>query len=489
MEQGKQKVIILGAGPAGLALAIKLLRRRELKNEVLVIEQNPYVGGITASFEYEGLVFDYGSHRLHPSTAEDILQDIRDLLGRDLLTRPRNGRIRLLGRFVKFPLNPLDLVLHLPLSFLIGIVWDTTKKIFKRKRKDNASYAEVLLNGLGQTICNTFYFPYARKLWKLNPEEISAVQAYRRISANNVMKMIRKALSVIPGFKSEKSGIFYYPSKGFGEICQAMAREVEQLGGEIKLSTTVREVHLQYNRGKSIIVAPSDVELKGDKSRLSPSFEEILADFVFSTIPMMDLVKSLRPKVPGEISNACQRLQYRSMIFCYLLLKTNYFTPYDAHYFPESDFIFSRMSEPKHYNASQEPRGLTGLCFEIPCSYGDEIWNASEDTISGRVVKDLEDAGLSIRSLIKANFIRRHPKVYPVYDLGYESHFQLVDDYLSQISGLISLGRQGLFVHDNVHQAIEMAYRASDCLQPQLVWNSVMWRSYREKFNRNVVVD
>jgi protoporphyrinogen oxidase len=489
VQSRKIRIAVLGAGPAGLALAMKLLRRPELKSEVVVIEQNPYVGGITASFEDEGLIFDYGSHRLHPSTAEDILQDIRDLLGPDLLTRPRDGRIRLLGRFVKFPLNLFDLALHLPLSFLIGIGLDTTTKLFRRKRKHNASYADVLLNGLGQTICNTFYFPYAHKLWKLNPEEISAVQAYRRISANNVTKIVRKALSVVPGFRYEKSGFFYYPSKGFGEICEAMAQEVERLGGMIKLSRTVREVHLLDKGIKSITVGPSDAEVEVDKSQVSPISKDIPSDLVFSTIPITDLVNSLRPEPPKEISNACKKLQYRGMVFCYLVLETNYFTPYDAHYFPESDFIFSRMYEPKHYNASQEPRGITGLCFEIPCSYGDEIWNTSEDAISDRIVKDLEHAGLPIQSLIKAKFIRRLPKIYPVYDLDYESRFQLVDGYLSQISGLVSLGRQGLFVHDNIHHAIEMAYRASECLRPDLSWDSELWQRCREQFAKYVVED
>ncbi len=104
-------------------------------------------------------------------------------------------------------------------------------------------------------------------------------------------------------------------------------------------------------------------------------------------------------------------------------------------------------------------------------------------------MENLEHAELPIQSPIKAKFIRRQPQVYPVYDLNHELRFQVVDDCLSQISGLVSLGRQGLFVHDNTHHTIEMAYRASECLQPDLTWNSEMWRFCREQFSKHVVED
>ncbi len=485
----KQKILILGAGPAGLALAMKLLRRPDLNTEVVVIEQKPYVGGLTASFEYEGLYFDHGSHRLHPVIAPDILQDIRTLLGSDLLDRPRNGRIWLSGRSVKFPLNFLDLALHLPPSFIVGIGWDIITKHLRRERKPYASFADVLLDRLGWTICDTFYFPYARKLWGLDPEEIATVQAERRVSANNIARIVRKALAVIPGFKPEGAGHFLYPRRGFGQISQVLKREIEHLGGEIQLSTTVQEIRLRNGRLASIVVRPSKTEQARDQSPIRSSCEEIFPDFLFSTIPVPNLVNCLRPEPPLEVRNACQHIQYRTMVLCYLVLGTDHFTPYDAHYFPESDTIFSRLSEPKNYSDSQEPHRTTGLCVEIPCSFGDDIWRASEDEISSLVIKDLMNVGLPVGSPIKAAFIRHLSYAYPTYDLNFEPRFRIVDDYLSQISGLVSLGRQGLFAHDNTHHTMEMAYRASECLQPRSIWDSDMWRFYRKQFSKHVVED
>ena len=113
-------IVVLGAGPAGLAAAYKLAVER--RRPVTVVERQARVGGNAASFVVDGIPVDFGSHRLHPSTSPAVMADIRRLLGSDLLDRPRHGRIRLRGRWVHFPLKPVDLALHLPPAFALGVV-------------------------------------------------------------------------------------------------------------------------------------------------------------------------------------------------------------------------------------------------------------------------------------------------------------------------------------------------------------------------------
>ena len=177
------------------------------------------------------------------------------------------------------------------------------------------------------------------------------------------------------------------------------------------------------------------------------------------------------------------------MVLCYLVLGVDQFTPYDAHYFPESETILSRLSEPKNYSASAEPQGVTGLCAELPCTVGDELWRASDEEVGRRVLNALSQAGLPVSAPVQSVFVRRVPHVYPIYDLGFETRFQATDAYLHQFSGLIVLGRQGLFAHDNTHHTIEMAYRASTCLQSNLSWDTGQWARYREEFESHVVED
>ena len=135
------------------------------KADVTVLEQRDDVGGNAGSFEVAGMQVDYGSHRLHPACEPRILDDLRELLGDDLLSRPRHGRIRLQGRWIHFPLKPQDLALRLPLSFSGGVALDMTRKLVLPARKNgHETFTSVLERGLGSTICRDFYFPYAVKI-------------------------------------------------------------------------------------------------------------------------------------------------------------------------------------------------------------------------------------------------------------------------------------------------------------------------------------
>lgn len=484
-----KKILILGAGPAGLGLALKLLRRTDIDAEVTVIEKEPLVGGLTAGFESHGIHLDFGSHRLHPNTDPEILKDIFDLLGPDLLERPRNGRIRLLGRFIKFPLNPLDLLFHLPPSFALGFGGDILRKPFSSPIRTPSSFEDVLMLGLGKTICRTFYFPYAEKLWGLPPDGISPVQAHRRVGANSMIKILQKAFSSFLKLKAKKGAIFYYPIKGFNQIAESMAREIKRLGGTIRLATKCQTVHTENGCAVSINVSPLAEINSIDRKSGRKDSETLPADLIFSTIPLTELCECLRPFLPSAIRNTSARIKYRSMILCYFILDTNRFTPYDAHYFPEKEFIFSRISESKNYSTSRTPENLTGLCAEIPCDFGDAAWNAPESKIVKRVLNDLGRAGLPLDVPIKETISRHLSHVYPVYDLHFEESLKVVLDYFNSLSGLVTLGRQGLFAHDNTHHTIEVAYKACECVAGDLSFDKEKWVAYRVQFEKHVVED
>ncbi|NLY76186.1 MAG: FAD-dependent oxidoreductase [Firmicutes bacterium] len=477
----KRQILILGAGPAGLSLAYNLLRRFQDAFEITVLEREDAVGGIAAGFTAHGLHFDYGSHRLHPATGPEIFKDIREMLGNALLTRPRNGRIRLLGKFIKFPLNPVDASLHLPFRFFRGVLTDMLLKPF-RKKEAPLTFSAVLLNGLGKTICNHFYFPYAQKLWGLEPDRLAAEQANKRVSSNSVLKILAKAFSLVTGQK--KGAVFYYPKNGFGEIAAAYAREITARGGKILLGRKVTKIiGVNGSRYQVETEPPAAAQANvAGKTRFD-------ADFIFATIPLTDLVSMMEPAVPAEVRTAAANLGYRGMLFHYLILKTDRFTPYDAHYFPEPEFIFSRLSETKNYYDGREPEGITGLCLEIPCAVNDELWNLAEADLHRRILADLDKCGLGITVPVIDFFTKRKATVYPVYDLNYAANFHTVDRYFETLPNFVILGRQGLFVHDNVHHTLEMGYKAGQCLNAALEWDRTKWSEFRREFENNVVID
>ena len=234
------RVLILGAGPAGVGAAYQLARRGIA--QATVLEQRDTVGGNAGSFEVDGIWADYGSHRLHPACDPEILADLRELLGKDLLSRPRHGRIWLRGRWIHFPLKPLDLMFHLPLQFAFGVAGDMVRKVLRSRDSRPETFSSVLERALGRTICRDFYFPYARKIWGIPPEELSETQAQRRISANSLSKMLRKVASSIPGLKRPGAGRFYYPRFGYGEISERLYKAAADAGAEFRFGARVAAI-------------------------------------------------------------------------------------------------------------------------------------------------------------------------------------------------------------------------------------------------------
>jgi protoporphyrinogen oxidase len=470
-------VVILGSGPAGLGAAYQLTRLG--RAAVTVLERNPVVGGLAGSFELAGLKVDYGSHRLHPACERGILADVRGLLGDDLLDRPRHGRIRLRGRWIHFPLKPLDLLRSLPLGFAVGSVRDLLAKAWPRRPKPGAeeSFASVLRQGLGATICRDFYFPYGRKIWGLDPEELSATQARRRVKAGSLGKLIRKVLSAVPGLKPAGAGRFYYPRGGYGQISCAYHEAARDQGAEFLLRANVTGVH----------TSPDGIEAvefqSGDRTETLP------ADHVWSTVPITVLAQLLRPQAPAEVLEASQRIRYRSMILIYLIVAQERFSEFDAHYFPEEDIAITRLSEPRNYSQVTEPRDRTVLCAELPCQQGDAHWNMSDAQLGKLVQEGLSRVGLPLKAPVLEVVTRRLPQAYPIYQKGYEAHFSRIDGAIQGVPGLLIFGRQGLFAHDNTHHGLAMAYAAVDCLDDKGYFDSARWLRCRKVFESHVVED
>jgi len=464
---------------------MRLLRRTGDRFEVVLIDRRSTVGGMSSSFTVEGLTFDYGSHRLHPVIASDTLTDIRGLIGKDLLERPRRGRICMMNRFVSFPLTPANSLRHLPLSFLAGLTADLIRMPFRTGRSPRRTFADELRSSLGSTTCRSFYFPFSEKLWGLPPERLSADQARRRVSQKAIVPLIQKVIRAGIPSGGSPTGWYYYPRKGYGQIPDAMAEEVRNRGGTILLST--RPAAIQVRENGRFAIRTESRGLDGS-DRWQPH-SLLKADLLFSTIPIHALVHTLNPKPPASVIQAVSALRYRCLVLVYLILESPRFSPFDCHYFPEQQFIFSRVSEPKHYRAADTPVDATGLCAEIPCWKQDAIWDDPDDRLGARVITDLRKSGIPVTVPVRKVFTKRLSHAYPVYELDYARNLEQVKRYLGAIPNLIRLGRQALFLHDNIHHALTMGSLAADCVGPDGSYNFERWRAAGEQFLSFTVED
>jgi protoporphyrinogen oxidase len=146
------------------------------------------------------------------------------------------------------------------------------------------------------------------------------------------------------------------------------------------------------------------------------------------------------------------------------------------------------LSEPKNYSLTERP-GRTVICAELPCGVGDAEWSMSPEELRDLVLTDLNAAGLSPVPPVIATHVERLPQAYPLYARGYRDAFNRIDAWLGDIDGLVSLGRQGLFVHDNTHHTMAMAYTLVDCIRDDGSLDRDAWARARLLFETNVVED
>ena len=456
------EIAIIGSGPAGLMAA---WRAAELGHEVKVFESAPTVGGMSGSFDVAGLRVDYGSHRLHPSTPPHLLNRISSLLGDDLQTRERNGRIRLYDRWVSFPLRTTNMIRHLPLSFSFNSGLDILQRPFT-KRSD-ITFDDEVTNRLGRTVASEFYGPYAEKLWGVPANQLDGEQARRRVSASSPLAIIKRLIR-----SSTPTGrTFLYPQRGYGQIVEAIANAVIDSGGEIHTNSPVTHIHVE-NESIQIVAGGNS----------------FTARHVWSTAPLTKLTDIVHPKPPKEVSDAASSLRVRGMVLAYLVLDQDQYTEYDAHYLPSQETNIARLSEPKNYRDGIDPEGVTVLCAEIPCWCDDDVWNSSDQEIGDLVMADLVKLGLPSARHVETR-TRRLPSVYPVFELATMEDRARLLEWGQTLGNLIPFGRQGFLVPDNLHHTLGMGWDLAESIGEETELNFDHWKDSLERFKQNIVED
>ncbi len=234
------KAIIVGAGPAGLTAAYELAKAGQ---RVVVLESDPeYVGGISRTVKYGGYRFDIGGHRFFSKSHE--VEDLwTEILGADMLQRPRSSKIYYRGQFYSYPLKPFEALSKLGIiescfcvfSFLVTQIHPT---------RNPKSFEDWVVNQFGQKLFNIFFKTYTEKVWGMSCGEISADWAAQRIKGLSLGSAIKNALLPKRATKDRAQVVktlidtFRYPRLGPGMMWEACAGKLRGMGGEVLLGRT-----------------------------------------------------------------------------------------------------------------------------------------------------------------------------------------------------------------------------------------------------------
>lgn len=443
----KGKVLVLGGGPCGLSAAWELSKHGY---NVTVLEKESKVGGLCITNEYNGYRFDLGGHRFISKNRE-MVEDVRTMMGSELLTSSRKSVILLKGKVFEYPLSAKDIFLKMDMwtnakafmSYLVAAF----SRMFVRKRE--VSFEDWIVRRFGRTLYNLFFGPYTEKLWGISPGEISSDWASQRISLLNLKDVLFRLLKLKRGTPRTYAKGYYYPKKGIGQMFDIMGGEIENMGGRIVLNAEVMGVNINNDAITGVRYLKDGVE------------ETIDCDAVISTISLPDLINTFPAHLTGGMEKHISSLKFRAVRFLNILVDMPDISDNTWMYVSEGKYIMTRIQEPKRRSPFSAPEGKTSIMLEIPCNEGDEIWSCPKADLLDRCLKDLKDLGLDIRDKVIDYFTTSVTHGYPVYTLDYVEHRQKLFQFLERYENIITCGRQGTFRYIFMDIAMEMGIAAA----------------------------
>ena len=470
MKMGK--VIILGAGPAGLGAGVELVKKGI---KPLILEKDNQVGGLSKTINYKGYYFDLGGHRFFTKSKEVISLWKETLSEEEFLERKRLSRIYYKNKFFFYPLRPANALFNLGVFTSIQVLLSYLKsKIFPYK--DESTFDRWVSNRFGKKLFHIFFKTYTEKLWGMPCEQIKAQWAAQRIKGLSLSKAIKNA------FFPDKSGKiktlitkFHYPKYGPGMMYERMAENIRKRGGKIFLNQEIKKIYHQKNK-----IIAVETQSNGTITRYQ-------GNYFISSLPITSLIEKLDPSPPLKVLKAARALRFRSFLVVNLVLKAKHLFPDNWIYIHSPEVKLGRIQNFKNWSPFMvKDENFTGLGLEYFCTEGDELWSKKDKDLIKLGLKELEVIKLAKSSQFIDGFVAKVPNAYPVYAYNYEDFLKMIKDYLARFKNFQTIGRGGMFRYNNMdHSILSGIYAARNTLgENRNIWDINIEQEYHEEIKQ-----
>lgn len=434
----ERRVIVIGGGPAGLTAAYELTR---LGIHATVLEKRDKVGGLACTERYRGFRFDMGGHRFF-TKVDPVNRIWREILGDELLLRPRLSRIYYNRKFFHYPLHPLNALAGLGFRESLLVILSYLRWQLLPYRQEE-TFEQWVTNRFGSRLFRTFFKTYTEKVWGISCSELRAGWAAQRIKdlslKTAVLSMFIKPRKTIRTLIDE----FHYPSLGPGMMWNAMRREIERKGAVVRLDCTVTGIQRSGARIGSATISSGDRE------------EIVRGDDFISSMPISELILKLDPPAPPHVREAARHLRYRDFLTVCLILRKPDLFPDNWIYIHSPEVKVGRIQNFKNWSPSMVPDpARSSLGLEYFCAEGDELWRSNDEDLVDLGKREVEKIGLASRSDIEDGCVFRVPKAYPVYDARYPEHLATLRQFVEGIENCETIGRNGLHRYNNQDHAM-----------------------------------
>ena len=301
------KVAILGGGISGLSVGW-LLKQSGWSPHVF--ERQPFSGGLARSFLWHGFNCDIAAHRLY--TNNHAVQEILSSLV-PLVRNVRESQIYIAGKWIRDPVNPVELALKFFPNPGMAFVWDYVTRASKSRVVPD-SFDSFAIANYGLSLTEFFFRPYTEKLFGISASEISIAWAIQKVRVSGLLDMIKRNSKTYFNH-------FYYPREGgYGAISQRLYRDIQ---ADVSLSTSVRALHL--DQGKIV-----GITYQTEEGERTETF-----DAVVSTLPITSLARLLGIPI---------QLKFQPVSLVYLLMDQPRVSANHWVYFAHKNVLMNRVS-------------------------------------------------------------------------------------------------------------------------------------------------